>query len=400
MKKKALILGLGISGKAAAKLLINSGYEVLAIDDHLSSIDLPVKMVTGRGVDFDEICMLVPSPGIPRIHPIYVAAKSMNLPIVGEAQLALSLAKCKVIGITGTNGKSTTVSLVAHVLNKCGLNAHAVGNIGVAVSQVVETVDENAILVVELSSFQLETMHTGVLDHAAILGITPDHLDRYKDFDTYARMKLHIADCLKEGGKCYISKEVNNNYPDYCDKMIAVERDSIAYLLCSHYGITEKQFSEAKKSFTSLPHRLQEVAFVNGIRCINDSKATNIEATIHAVEKIGSKIILIAGGISKTDSFLKWVAPFQGKVKAIYTIGAAAGLIAKDLQGHFPTQICGTLEEAITAGLSIGKEGDVLLLSPGCSSFDQFKNFEHRGERFTQGINNESKRYHSCCSTH
>jgi UDP-N-acetylmuramoylalanine--D-glutamate ligase len=388
---KVLVLGLGKSGLSAAEFLLKRGHSVLGIDKRELSTTFPVICETEpfeiRGFD-----LLVLSPGIPLSHPICQRAIDHGVEIVGETELALRHLTNPCLGITGTNGKTTVTLLTAHVLNQCGISAKAVGNVGIPLTSFYELPKE-VVFVIELSSYQLETLSTRALSAAAILNITPDHLDRYPSFDEYQRAKLNIYDCLKPDAMLYIEQSISKHHFDsdrvrtYTGVDFNDENYTASYLLCSTFGVTHEQFEKCAATFQKPPHRLELVRIAGGISYINDSKGTNIDSVIRAVEAIPQPIHLIAGGVDKGAAYQPWVKAFEGKVKSVLTIGAAAEKIEKELKEVYNVKRCRDLEHAVSEATTNARPGETVLLSPGCSSFDMFKDFEHRGNVFKSLVN-------------
>ena len=377
-RNKTVVLGYGVSGKAAAKFLQARGAEVIVVDDR------------GDVKEYDgEFDLLVPSPGVPPSHPLYQKALALSIPVVGEAELALRSLKQKVIGITGTNGKTTVTELTAHVLNYCGISAVALGNVGRPLTEWALSEHGDEVVVAELSSYQLETMEAKSLDQAVILNISPDHLDRYGSIEAYTAAKMRIEQCLKPPGKLLMKEGKNSYITQDLDPPTTFEEENqhAAYSLTKPFGITAPLFREALKSFRKPPHRLEFIKEVKGVRYYNDSKGTNIEAVNQAVESFAGKIYLIAGGQDKGESYTPWLSTFSGKVAAIALVGEAAEKIERDLAGAFPTKQCGTLPKAFAYCQAKANPGDIVLLSPGCSSFDQYRCFEERGEEFRKLVN-------------
>ena len=325
------------------------------------------------------------------------------------------------IGITGTNGKTTVTLLVEHVLNHCGKAAAALGNVGVPLTSELTELDESQIIVAELSSYQLETLQTPLIDAGVILNITPDHLDRYGSMEEYAQAKFQIASCMKPGAPLYIEERALKDYehllrdpsvlsygyssgcPLYTDKTnvylngelayplppaqrsIAshdVENQMAAFALCHALGVSGDQFLEALKSFKKPPHRIEFVEKIGGVSYYDDSKGTNIDAVIRAVALFPGQVILIAGGVDKGFSYHSWVEAFGGKVKKICAIGQAAEKMERELSEELSVARFATLDEAVHDAFRMAKSGDTVLLSPGCSSFDMFRDYAHRGDEF------------------
>lgn len=422
--KKALVIGLGISGRAAADFLIALGAHVTGVDQkserlnllpfktHLDDVHLNIK-------DFD---LVVPSPGVPPSHPYYQSALKEGVPIMGEIELGLSHVNQKVLGITGTNGKTTVTLLVAHVLNASGLKAVALGNVGTPLTaEILQNPDPDAIFVVELSSYQIETLKCRALDAGAILNITPDHLDRYGTMENYAKAKIDLKNCLKPNAKLYVEAKTyqeylslfegfepetygytkdNAYYTDLQDvfehglkafsilkqyqgrESHEIENMLAAFALCRVCGISGKQFLEAFLHFQKPKHRIEFVATIDGVRFYDDSKGTNIDAVMRAVTSLEGDIILIAGGVDKGASYLPWVDAFKGRVKSIVAIGEAASKLYQELSPFIPVELAKTLEAAVRRAKDLSRPGQIVLLSPGCSSLDMFKDYAERGREF------------------
>ncbi len=396
--KKVLVVGLGLSGLSVIHYLLKKGIEVVGVDKSHKEVEgCTVFSDEFEFPNFDFDFVIV-SPGIPPNHIIYQRALLEGVKIMGEAELALSeMKEHKIVGVTGSNGKSTTVMLITHVLNLCGKKARALGNIGRPLIAAVEELDKDEIVVAELSSFQLETMTEKLFDVAIILNVTPNHLDRHKTMENYFLAKRKIAESLKENGVLYIGESVLENYkPLFAGlsyQTIFDEMIQFVKSVCLYLGLREEEIIEAIKSFTSLPHRLEFVCEIGGVRCYNDSKATTMDAVSYAVKKLEKDVILIAGGRHKGGSFSIWNESFKGRVKALILLGEAKELIASELSLNIPIYFVESLDAAIEKGLQVAKPRDNLILSPGCSSYDMFLNFEKRGEAYKKGLERESKRY-------
>lgn len=382
-----LVIGLGVSGKAAQKLLLSCKKKVIAIDDRENR---------GDEIALDKVDQVVISPGVSLNHPLVVAAKKQKIEVLGEAELAFRYLDQFTIGITGTNGKTTVTSLIHHVLTYHGRRARALGNIGDSLSEYVLDKDLKDILVVELSSYQLETMSSQSLDIALVLNITPDHLDRYPSMKEYVEAKSNIQFCIKPEGTCYL-QDVDDEHLTFFKKPfqkiekagfeeIIQEHDRkntiAAYTVCHHIGITKKQFIEALPSFRKPSHRVEFVTSLEGVDYYDDSKGTNIDAVKVAVKAMKGSVVLIAGGVHKGASYSSWISVFQNKVKHIILIGQAAIQMKQELQTTCSMQIVDSLEEAVKQAKLAASSGDSVLLSPGCSSFDMFRDYVHRGEEF------------------
>lgn len=437
--KKILVLGLGISGRAAANFLLKKGISVHGLDSnqtllysHPEIASLQQKGLTYsydyEKIDLDSYDTVIVSPGVSRQHPLYIKAQSKKMRILGEIELACQYVKGEFLGITGTNGKTTVTLLVTHVLNRIGRDAYALGNVGTPlISQVEELAQKKGICVVELSSYQLETMTQPVIDAAVLLNITPDHLDRYTTMEEYAKAKLQIGLCLKPQGELFVEENCwkqfghilpglkANTYGYSSESKIFTDLNHIlrdnkvetvlpsklqgkkshdlenvlaAYALCQYVGVSPKQFIDALKSFKKPAHRIEFVKTIKGVSYYDDSKGTNLDAVIRAVESLEGNIILIAGGVDKGASYKPWISAFKEKVKNIMLIGEAAQKIEKELSHAFVIKRFISLREAVIAASKIAKKGDIVLLSPGCSSFDMFRDYAHRGEEYQLCVRN------------
>lgn len=417
---------MGKSGQASYLFLKARGYTVIGVDHNQKVIQKLVK--EGWSVSSDEnvdnFGMVVVSPGIPPADPLYKEARLKGKKIVGEAQLALQESKQPCIAITGTNGKTTVTLLVAHVINACGKKTRALGNIGEPLTTYFLNPDLEEIVVVELSSYQLETMHAKIFDAGVILNITPDHLDRYSSMQEYAQAKCRLENCIKEKGAFYVNTQLLKEYgcllkSEYrtfgsesgayfwTDKSVVKALDKVEYFLpveyrqmgthesenvvaawaiCKELGIEAKAFLEALSTFRKPEHRLEFVTDIEGVLYYDDSKGTNIDATIKAVEAMPGPVILIAGGVDKGASYASWRGRFARKVKRILVLGQAAKKIWDELQNDFPVMIVPTIDDAVELASVEAKRGECVLLSPGCSSFDMFRDYAHRGKEFKRCV--------------
>jgi UDP-N-acetylmuramoylalanine--D-glutamate ligase len=389
---KILIIGAGISGKAAAMFLLKKGEDVTVVDRNLAGVELDCPLYADTHIfdpfDFD---LVVVSPGVSPDHPLYALARKKGIEVVGEAELAFrEMQRNTIIGVTGSNGKSTTVSMIAHVLAFLGIKHRLLGNIGIPLISSVEDLDGSEVIVAEISSFQLETMSTEVFFAAALLNLSPNHLDRHHTMEEYLRVKLRLRDLTKNKKNFFIDERIKID--GECTPIKSVNVD-FAKRLIETLGVSESDFQKAIETFTPLRHRMQFVGDVGGVLCYNDSKATSVDAVRHAVESLGSGIVILLGGRGKGTDYLLWRGVFQGRVKYAIVFGEAKEAIASDIGDIIACELVETLKDAIEKGLKVAKEGDKLLLSPGCSSYDQFRSFEERGEFFIKGIEDESKRH-------
>ena len=396
--KKAVVIGAGKSGKGAASLLESQGYEVILTDKKEGFIhDDP-------SLPLEGVSLLILSPGVLPSHPLAAKALRMGILVMGEVELGLlSLRNQRMVAVTGSNGKTTTVLLITHVLNKAGLRACALGNVGVSLCSYAAKANPDEILVIELSSFQLQMLPIApYFEVAAILNITPNHLDRHSSMQEYAECKLKLQMCTKEGGVCFVSKQVRDNFSFLKEvqifKMAKEERQDpklglpeacniqSAREIAMHFGIEEEMFSQALLQFRKPPHRIEWVAEIDQVAYYNDSKASNVEAVIHAVSLFTGLIVLIAGGVDKGAPYKPWIDAFGKKVKAIVAFGMAKEKMVSELQEAFPIQCANCLQEAAQKARRFASAGDTILFSPGCSSYDQFASYEERGETFRKII--------------
>jgi len=403
---KYLILGLGKSGMAAYHLLKNEGHEVAGYDDDPSLQEgLTGSSVTPPTLDPFE-CIVV-SPGFSPSHPFYQSALLKGKKVISEVELALTRLNQPSLAITGTNGKTTVTLLVTHILNHAGLQAKSLGNIGTPVASYIAQPQE--ILVIELSSFQLERLEGRFFDSGVILNITPDHLDRYPTLESYAETKCRLQQLIKPQGSLWVHEQILREFPfllsakvqSYGNSFELIlptrykghDRENIiaAWLLCRAFGVSMERFLAALEGFCFPPHRMERIASINEVVYINDSKSTNIDATIKGVETLEGRVILIVGGVHKGSSYRPWRISFAHKVIQILAIGSASSLIEEELSDLYPIKCYPSLQEAFLQAKQIASPGDTVLFSPGCSSFDQFKDYVQRGNLFKKYVLEEGK---------
>jgi UDP-N-acetylmuramoylalanine--D-glutamate ligase len=432
--KKVLVVGLGISGRAAAKFLLHKEAAVWGVDRNVTALQESLMPLKEKGliVQSDELALsladfdlIVMSPGIAPTHPIYAQAFALGKPVWGEIELGCRNMHNPVIGVTGTNGKTTVTLLIAHVLNHFGKKAHALGNVGIPLTRELLHLDPTDIVVLELSSYQLETLNQKVLDHAIVLNITPDHLDRYPTMHAYASAKFGIERCLKADGRLYVEESALQAYPNELKLIEAktygyspqcfiytdfykifingqaafdlpqkyqgkisheIENIMAAYAICHEVGVPSPIFIQALHSFKKPPHRIEFVTEKKGVTFYDDSKGTNIDAVIRAVQSLPGSIILIAGGVDKGSSYTPWLEGFANKVKCICAIGQAAGKIKQQLSHCIPVMIFSEIDQAVQYAAGHAQPGDNVLLSPGCASFDMFRDYAHRGTEFQRAV--------------
>lgn len=392
MKKKALVLGLGVSGRGAAALLLHQGYSVFVYDDHKKESDLPVLFVT----DFEDLspydCIIV-SPGVSPTHPLYAKALREKRPLCGEMELALRSCKNRAIGVTGTNGKTTTVKMLEHIFKYAGIKARALGNVGDSIASYFANPDPQEILIVELSSFQLETLSAKVFDYAILLNITEHHLDRYESFEEYAKTKCSLGEHLKEGGHFFVQERVYNTYPQFFrSKKVEIFQDSPVIPIAKKMEINEKLIHEALQIFKKPFHRIEFVTKIDGVSYYNDSKGTNMAAVIYALERMSTSVVLIAGGVDTKSDFSLLIDAVRKKVRLIVAIGETKQKIVDQLSSVCEVLLASSLEEAILIASKRAEENESVLLSPGCASYDMFRHYEHRGEEFKRLVRELEKR--------
>ncbi|MDE3055389.1 MAG: UDP-N-acetylmuramoyl-L-alanine--D-glutamate ligase [Verrucomicrobiota bacterium] len=377
--KRVIILGAGKSGQGASLLLQKQNYEVLLADRTKGSLrDDP-------SLSLEGVSLLLLSPGVSVAHPLVEKAKTLGIRVTGEIEWGLLSLPCqqqKKIAITGTNGKTTTVLLLEHLLRSAGRKARALGNVGASLCEYALSPDPEEILIVEVSSFQLETLAPlPWFDAALILNITPNHLDRHTSMQEYADCKLKLQHCLKKEGTFFVSRQVQETF-SLSHPLQLITTENAAISLALHLGVDSQSIQKALPSFCKPPHRMEWVAEIDQVTYYNDSKASNVDAVIHALSLVSGPVILLAGGVDKGSSYQPWIAAFAHKVKALLLFGAAAGKMERELAGAFSLVRVETLAEAVEEARRLAKSGDQVLLSPGCSSFDQFANYEERGQIF------------------
>lgn len=433
--QKVVVLGAGKSGLAAATFLAGQGAEVVLSDSRpeteitgLESLPRSVSRVFGSHPDslMDERPdFVVLSPGIPTTAPIVRRAHSASIPVVSEIELAFRHLKGKVVAITGSNGKSTTTALIGEILRIGGQQPIVAGNIGEPLIAAIDTASRT--YVVELSSFQLETVETFRADIALLLNITPDHMDRYTTLDDYARAKHNIfqnqryedlaivnADdprTANPGTKARVwrfssTRAVQEGaYLDGDDLVLIIEgserripRKSLrlsgvanvenalaGWLAARALGVSDVDVQIAFGSFAGLPHRMVLVRELDGVEWINDSKGTNVDATMKSLQGLeDGSVLLILGGKDKNGEFERLEEFVRKKVRLLFTIGSSSARIVQALGKAVPTEEVGDMKRAVERARQLARKGETVLLSPACASFDQYKNFEDRGRNFEE----------------
>jgi UDP-N-acetylmuramoylalanine--D-glutamate ligase len=406
-----LIVGLARSGTAAALALRARGEEVIGVDagapvdlEALSEAGVAVHVKTDGVAELERVKALVKSPGVPARAAVIAAARAAGMPVLGELEMAWRLLANEFIAVTGTNGKTTTAELIGHIHREAGLPVAVAGNVGTALSSLIGRLESQTTIVCEVSSFQLEDTLAFAPEAAVLLNLTPDHIDRHGTMRAYTAAKLEIfarqgkrdvavlprdlLGVLEVGGRGRRVYFGDNAYA--ADVGLRGEHNlqnaMAATAVCLARGIDPDAVRAGLRSFTGVPHRLEEIARREGVIYVNDSKATNIASTfvaLAAFPDIG--IHLILGGQGKGQGFAPLRSTVERRASAVYLIGEDAPLIAEALAGvSVPVAMCGTLEQAFSAASVAATAGEVVLLSPGCASFDQFADFEARGERFRE----------------
>ncbi len=440
--KKVLVVGLGKSGLAAALFLRRRGAQVTVSDIRSAEAlanDIPSLLEEGINVEagghglltFRRQDLIVVSPGVPLDTPELTQVRSFGLPVIGELELAARFLKGKTLAITGSNGKTTTTSLVGEILKAAGLSTLVGGNIGVPVVALIDESTDETWSVLEVSSFQLETTEQFHPAIAVILNITPDHLDRHGTFENYALAKERIfaaqkpedflvlnadnaraaAAASRTSARVYwFSLEIpvrqgawveegqimyrasKDAHPETIMPLTGIPLkgehnvENVLAAVCASRlaGASPQIIRHAVEKFRAVEHRLEYVATVNGVEFYNDSKATNVDATAKAVASFSGGIHLILGGKDKNSDYTQLADLLHSRVRAVYTIGAAAAKIESHLRGVVSIHSCETLDRAVATAAAAAHPGEVVLLAPACSSFDQFENYEHRGRIFKE----------------
>ncbi len=445
-KKKVLVVGLGMTGVSTARFLANQGAFVTVTDmakeddlgDSVSVIrELGINMELGghRNTTFENADLIVLSPGVPHTIPQVHRARGKGINVLGEIELASKFIDEPVIAITGTNGKTTTTTLLGQMLKSSGFDVFVGGNIGSPLAGYVDRNKKAEIVVAEVSSFQLDTIESFKPKVSVLLNITKDHLDRYPDFTTYVKSKCNIfknqdssdtavvngSDLLirkytksissrklfftsrkqnEEGStvngeniELFIKSGCKSKSPitiDLAGTSIKGEHDienaSAACLAALSVGATPEGIQIAIDHFEGLPHRLEYVATVNDVKYFNDSKATNVDAVIRALEYFSDNVILIMGGRNKKANFDSLRDTVRHITKMIIAIGEAKKNIISSLNDVVPVNTATTMKDAVFTACEAAKPGDVVLLSPACSSFDMYDDYAHRGKVYCEAV--------------
>ena len=400
---RVLVLGLARSGRAAVEALRARGVEVVAHDTNeqleRDVIDADVHLGAWRDELLDGVGLVVKSPGIPAQAPPVRAARERGVQVVSEIELGARLLANRIVGITGTNGKTTTTALVGAMFEAAGVPVEIAGNIGRPLTSIVVTAPPEAWVVCELSSFQLEDVETLRPAVAVLLNLEPDHLDRHGSFDAYRDAKLRIFENQRPtdvavvprgfedvpGEAVRVEFEGDDSLPAEPRIPGAHNRENAAAATAAARaaGVGDEAIAEALRTFPGVEHRIEHVGTVAGVRYVNDSKATNVAASLRALASFpGARKLVILGGRGKAEPYGPLADAF-GRDDRAYLIGEAAEEIASALQERgVAFDRSGDLATAVAAATRDAEAGDVVLLSPACASFDQFASFEQRGEEF------------------
>lgn len=444
-QQKVLVFGSGISGIGACKLLVQVGKEVILYDGNASLDCGKIKAQLGDAKNVDIILgelkedvmsdleYVVMSPGVPTDLPIVNQMREKGIPIWGEIELAYTYGKGDVLAITGTNGKTTTTALLGEIMKNYKESVYVVGNIGNPYTSVALEMKVDSVAVAEVSSFQLETIHTFCPRVSAILNITPDHLNRHHTMEAYIAAKKDVAKNQMEQDICVlnyedevtrkIGEELNCKVLYFSsqhilDKGIYLENGNIVYkdeeeiticnvdelkLLGTHnyenvmaacamaisYGVPISIVRETVKVFAGVAHRIEFVCEKEGVAYYNDSKGTNPDAAIKGIQAMNRRTLLIGGGYDKDSEYEEWIEAFDGKVKYLVLLGQTKEKIAAAAKkvGFEDVILTESLEEAVAVCAKLSRPGDAVLLSPACASWGMFKNYEERGDKFKEYVN-------------
>lgn len=443
--KKISIIGAVRSGLSAAKIAKQLGAIPFVSDaGSEEKLKASIEVLQKEKIDFEiakhsekifDCDLMVVSPGVPSDSEVIKNAISKNIKIISELEFASSFCKANIIGITGTNGKTTTTSLCDYLFNECGVKSYSAGNIGLAFSEVATQAKENEFVSLEISSFQLDLIDQFKPKVAMILNITPDHLNRYENsVEKYALSKLRIFEnqnqndflilskdsellnqyfkkaksnifffstSKKVSNGCYLENDevrfVRNDVVEFSCKVSDIFikgehniQNAMAVIITAKiFNLDNEKILKALYSFKGVEHRLELVREIEGIKFINDSKATNVDSVVVALKSFDEPIFLILGGQDKGNDYAMIEDLVIEKVKKIYAIGSSAEKVFNYFHSKVKTEIKKDFDEVINTAISEAREGDIVLLSPACASFDMFDNYEHRGKVFKSIVNNK-----------
>ena len=437
--KRVLVVGLARTGIATSLFCAKRGALVTATDTRSESeIGEPVQELRKSGVKLElgahqestflQQDLIIPSPGVPADSPLLQAAQAKGVTIWSEIELAYRFRQGKLIGVTGSNGKTTTTSLIEHILRTASFPTILAGNIGTPLISCVERMTPETATVVELSSFQLELIQHFRTDISVFLNLTPDHLDRHHTLEAYSKAKARIFENQTENDFAVLNADDPATTPlapsvphlywfsrkqraaqgafvrgsevvfrnDGKEEVVMPQADvplpgahnlenTLAAITAARLaGAGVGQIAEGVRSFAGVEHRLEFVASVNGVRYYNDSKATNVDATLKALDAFPGRILVILGGKDKGSDYTPLQEPLRAKAALALLIGAAAEKIERQIAGGVAIERAETLRRAVGIAAEAAKPGDIVLLAPACASFDQFQNYEHRGRVFKE----------------
>ena len=441
--KKVLVFGSGISGIGAVKLLEDHGAEVVLYDGNESLDQASLREQLGEKTTIvlgefpehllEELELVVLSPGVPTDLPVILAMKEHGIQVIGEVELAYAFGKGDVLAITGTNGKTTTTSLLGEIMKCHQEEVFVVGNIGNPYTVAASQMTERSVAVAEMSSFQLESIETFRPKVSAILNFTPDHLNRHHTMEAYVEARKQIAKNQTAEDYCvlnyedertkafgeevkaqvlYFSSAHKLERGIYLDdgKMIYKNPEEVivchvdelqilgihnyenvmaAVAMAAVYGVPMDTIRKAILAFKGVEHRIEYVTEKDGVVYYNDSKGTNPDAAIKGIQAMNRKTVLIGGGYDKNSEYTEWIQAFDGKVKQLILIGATREKIAQDAEkcGFHDYVFADTFEEAVLLAAKTAKSGEAVLLSPACASWGMFPNYEVRGDKFKEIVN-------------
>jgi UDP-N-acetylmuramoylalanine--D-glutamate ligase len=435
-----LVVGLARSGVAAALALAARGQEVIGCDAgasmdprlseaarRLSDVGVEVRLDASGDALAARAGTLIKSPGVPQSAPLVVAARRRGIPVLGELELAWRLLQNEFVAVTGTNGKTTTVEWIGHIHREAGLPVAVVGNVGTAASTLVDQLEPGTTVVCEASSFQLEDTDAFAPEAAVLLNLAPDHLDRHPSFQDYVAAKLRIF--AHQGNDDIAVAPIDIGVEDlggcarrvlfgsspgaelaaragqlWWDEQPFLPVDRIplpgehnlqnamaAAAVCLARGVDPGAIAEGLQTFRGVAHRLERVAEIDGVRWVNDSKATNVASTIVALRSFVEGVHLIAGGRSKRQDFSPLAALVRERCRAVYLIGEAAPELAAALEpAGVPALELGDLARAVARARAGARPGETVLFSPACASYDQYLDFEERGDAFRALVEDRS----------
>jgi UDP-N-acetylmuramoylalanine--D-glutamate ligase len=442
--KKISVIGAIRSGTGAAKLIKRQGGIPFVSDsgnsekvlESVKTLDADkIEYETGSHSDRIYDCgMMVVSPGVPLDSPVVLKAQEKNIKLISEVELASFYFKGKVVAITGTNGKTTTTSLVAHIFNTCGKKTYAAGNIGTAFSEITINSKNDEFAALEVSSFQIDLTDQFKPDVAMLLNITPDHLNRYENsFQKYIESKMRLFRNMDEKNSVILNMDdevIMNNLPllkssvyyfslnkdvengcsvddnkiifrkkgkvefEFSTRLLFIKGEHniancmAAIIAAKIYGFDNECIAEGLRTFRGVEHRLEFVREIGGVKYINDSKATNVESVWYALRSFEQPVFLILGGQDVGNDYNKIKDLVQENVKKIYAIGSSSDKVFNFFHSLVKVEVKQTLEDVVTTANSEARSGDIVLLSPACKSFDMFTSYEHRGEVFKKAVLN------------